>query len=388
MKKILIFRTHLLPYSETFILAQASNLEHWSATLLGETQLGKGLPLDGLTVETLLESEAAHTALSMQRALNDYVQTSLLSRADGYKDAGFSLIHAHFAIDGLRVYPLAKKMNVPLIITLHGYDINIYKEWWHNGSGGRAMASYPERLIALAKEENVHFLAVSEAIKNRAIEYGLPEEKLTVSYIGVDCEQFKPSDIAMSERLQVLFIGRLVEKKGCQYLLAAFCKIQEKFRNIKLVVAGSGPQETMLKNFAIEHNIRVEFLGALGLEEIQQELSKSRVLCLPSITAENGDAEGLPIVVLEAQSCGVPVITSARGGATEGIVDGVTGYSHKEKDIDEISMLLDRVLTDHELSEKFGINARENILKNMNIKNCMQRLESIYDQIYYASCID
>lgn len=114
----------------------------------------------------------------------------------------------------------------------------------------------------------------------------------------------------------------------------------------------------------------------------------SRVLCLPSITAENGDAEGLPIVVLEAQSCGVPVITSARGGATEGIVDGVTGYAHEEKDINEISRLLDRVLSDHVLAERLGANARDHILKNMNIKSCMQRLETIYDQIYHASRID
>jgi glycosyltransferase involved in cell wall biosynthesis len=388
MQKIIIFRTLLLPYSETFISDQVRHLKNWSATMLGEAKLENGLSLDGLNVETLLESEAEHYALSMRRALNDYINSALLSRAHSYKEAGYKLIHAHFAIDGLRVYPLAKKIDVPLIITLHGYDINIYKEWWHNGLGGRSMASYPDKLVAMAKEDNVYFLAVSEAIKARAVEFGIPEEKINVSYIGVDCAQFKPSHNSMSQRYQVLFVGRLVEKKGCQYLLSAFWKIQDKFRNIKLVVVGSGPQEEMLKIFAIKHNIRVEFLGAIGREEIQQELSKSRVLCLPSITAENGDAEGLPIVVLEAQSCGVPVITSARGGATEGIVDGVTGYAHEEKDINEISKLLDRVLSDHVLSEKLGANAREHILKNMNIKSCMQRLENIYDQIYYASCID
>ncbi|WP_314924937.1 glycosyltransferase [Aeromonas piscicola] len=388
MQKIIIFRTLLLPYSETFISDQVRHLKNWSATMLGEAKLESGLSLDGLNVETLLESEADHYALSRQRALNDYINSALLSRADSYRKAGYNLIHAHFAVDGLRVYPLAKEIDVPLIITLHGYDINIYKEWWHNGLGGRSMASYPDKLIAMAKEDNVYFLAVSEAIKARAVEFGIPEERINVSYIGVDCDRFKPSHISMSQRNQVLFVGRLVEKKGCQYLLSAFLEIQDKYRNVKLVVVGSGPQEEMLKSFAIKHNIRVEFLGAIGREEIQQELSMSRVLCLPSITAENGDAEGLPIVVLEAQSCGVPVITSARGGATEGIVDGVTGYAHEEKDINEISRLLDRVLSDHVLAERLGANARDHILKNMNIKSCMQRLETIYDQIYHASRID
>ncbi|WP_162626199.1 glycosyltransferase [Aeromonas salmonicida] len=385
MKKILIFRTCLLPYSETFISTQVHHLKHWSATLLGETKMDNGLSLDGINVETLLASQAEHHALSMQRALNDHIQSEFLSRAELYKNAGYKLIHAHFAVDGLRVYPLAKQMNVPLIITLHGYDININKEWWHNGCGGRSMASYPEKLVAISRADNVHFLAVSEAIKARAIDYGLPEEKITVSYIGVDCEQFKPLNIPMSERKQVLFVGRLVEKKGCQYILSAFRKIQDKFEHIELVVVGNGPQELMLKNFAIENNIRVRFLGAVGREEIKQELSKTRVFCLPSITAENGDAEGLPIVVLEAQSCGVPVITSARGGATEGIIDSVTGYAHQEKDIDEISSMLDRLLSDDILSKRMGVNAREHILKKMDINHCTRQLEDIYNKLYFES---
>lgn len=382
MKKILIFRACLLPYSETFISAQIHHLKHWSATLLGETTIDNGLSLDGMNFETLLASQAEHHALSMQRALNDYVQSELLSRAELYKDAGYKLIHAHFAVDGLRVYPLAKQMNVPLIITLHGYDINIHKEWWHNGGGGRSMTSYPEKLVAISREENVHFLAVSEAIKVRAIDYGLPEEKITVSYIGVDCEQFKPSNIPVSERKQVLFIGRLVEKKACQYLLSAFKNIQDKFEYLDLVVVGSGPQESMLKNLACEHDVRVRFLGALDGEQIKAELAKSRVLCLPSITAENGDAEGLPIVVLEAQSCGVPVITSARGGATEGIIDGVTGYAHKEKDIDELSSMLEKILSDDVLAEQMGLHAREYMLNQMDINSCTKILESIYDNVY------
>jgi len=145
---------------------------------------------------------------------------------------------------------------------------------------------------------------------------------------------------------------------------------------------GNGPQESMLKNFAIEHNVRVRFLGALGREDIKQELSKTRVFCLPSITAENGDAEGLPIVVLEAQSCGVPVITSARGGATEGIIDGVTGYAHKEKDIDELSSMLEKILSDDVLAEQMGLHAREYMLNQMDINSCTKILESIYDNVY------
>ena len=78
-----------------------------------------------------------------------------------------------------------------MLVTLHGYDININRGWWEAGYGGPAMRNYPKRLLELASHPRVSFIAVSEAIRRRAISYGIPEEKITVRYIGVDTSKFR-----------------------------------------------------------------------------------------------------------------------------------------------------------------------------------------------------
>lgn len=376
--KVLVYSAVLLPYSQTFILEQTRNLQKWQGILVGETGVENGLELTGMDVR-FLDSEKTLTA-RLQRRLNRWLRRHSSSAVKLLKQEKARLLHVHFATNAASVWPIAKTLNLPMLVTLHGYDINRHREWWESGNAGRQMKSYPARLLKLAQEERVHFLAVSQAIKQRAIEYGLPAHKITVSYIGVDTERFRPGPTPISDRRQILFVGRLVEKKGCQYLLQAYAAIQDDFPETELVIVGGGPLERQLKEMADENHIRARFMGALSSEQVQNMMSEARIFCLPSITAENGDAEGMGIVILEAQASGVPVITSARGGAAEGIVDGETGYAHKEKDIGAIQDALTRLLTDDALANRFGQAARQNILDKMDIRTCTLKLEEIYSQ--------
>ena len=152
-----------------------------------------------------------------------------------------SLLHAHFGVEAVKAWPIAKALDLPMLVTLHGYDINIDREWWEAGQGGDAARNYPIRLLELAKHPRVRFIAVSEAIRRRAISYGIPEGKIALQYIGVDTSQFVPGGLPIVERaLRVLFVGRLVEKKGCEYLIRAFAKVQEAVPDARLVVIGDG----------------------------------------------------------------------------------------------------------------------------------------------------
>ncbi|HJW11931.1 MAG TPA: glycosyltransferase, partial [Albitalea sp.] len=261
--------------------------------------------------------------------------------------------------------------------TLHGYDINTDLAWWRSGAGGAEMKRYPQRLLALAQDPAVGFIAVSEAIRERAIEIGLPAAKLRVRPIGVDTEQFVPGPAPIGERHGVLFVGRLVEKKGLRYLIEAIARLGGR---VELQVIGDGPLRPELEALAHRLGVAAEFLGVLGSAAVRQRLQRARVLCLPSVTAANGDAEGLPIVILEAQSCGVPVITSARGGATEGIVDGVTGYAHPEGDAQALAERLDTLLRDDALAAAMGQAARRHAVERFDIGACTRALEGDYDQ--------
>jgi glycosyltransferase involved in cell wall biosynthesis len=374
--KVLIFKSDLLPISETFIREQALHLKNWKPVLIAYSLVENGVDLTGLDI--LLLEDRYSLWSKIVHGLHLMLQVPISKEVYRLKKENAQLIHAHFGPGAVRVWPLAKALKLPMLVTFHGLDITVRKEWWQRGNGGFLMRTYPTRLLQLAREETVHFVAVSEAIKTRAIDYGIPPQKISVSYIGVDTQKFSPGSKPLAERREVLYVGRLVEKKGCIYLLEAFSRIQQQFMQYNLIIIGKGPLEKQLKRYTQINRVRAQFLGAQSSEQVKNKLKEARVVCLPSITAENGDAEGFNMVILEAQASGVPVVTSALGGAVEGIVHGVTGFAHAEKDVSGISVALGKLLSDDALSEKFGRAARKNILKRMDIRFCTRELENIY----------
>lgn len=375
LHKVLVYRCNLLPYSETFIREQIRMLSSWTGVLVGDSLVSGGLSLDGLNVSIL--SYRNKVARKLARLASRF---TVASKLKALRLEHADLLHIHFGIDAYKIWPLAKKLEMPILVTLHGYDINTYADWWESGQGGRAMQNYPSSLLEIARGPGVHFIAVSEAIKARAIEFGIPEPKITVSYIGVDTQRFRPGPKPIADRREILYVGRLVEKKGCEYLLRAFSDIQADFPEYRLMIVGDGPLEAQLKELAVSNATRATFLGPLSSEQVRERMAEARVFCLPSITADNGDAEGLGIVILEAQASGVPVVTSARGGAKEAILHGETGYAHGEKDVDAIKRGLVSILGDDALAARFGSSGRRHMVEHMDLASCMLQLEALYER--------
>ncbi len=268
-----------------------------------------------------------------------------------------------------------------MLVTLHGFDINVDREWWETGHGGLAMRDYPARLLKLAWQPGVSFIAVSEAIRRRAISYGIPARKTAVQYIGVDTSTFTANGRPILEReLKVLFVGRLIEKKGCEYLIRAFATVQRAVPEARLVIVGDGPLRESLQRLAMKLDVRVEFCGVLSAAEVREQLNLARVFCLPSVQAANGDAEGFGLVILEAQASGVPVVTSALGGAIEGISEGVTGYSFAARDIDTLTTRLIRLLTDDAIAAAFAEAGPRFVAQNFDLFQRTEELEQAYDK--------
>jgi glycosyltransferase involved in cell wall biosynthesis len=236
----------------------------------------------------------------------------------------------------------------------------------------------------MASSPAVNFIAVSQAIRERAIGYGIPAEKVTVSYIGVDTERFKPAGLSLTQRKKrILFIGRMVEKKAPLLLIHAFIAVRKEIPDAELVMIGDGPLRKAAELFAIERKIPVKFLGTLPPAEIIAQLHEARVFCLPSVTAANGDAEGFGLVLLEAQACGVPVISSACGGAAEGLLNQKSGFQHKENCHEEIAALIIKLLSNDYLAESFSAQAVEFAKKNFELNLCNRLLEKKYND---SSC--
>ena len=377
-KRVLIFRSNALNYSETFIKEQVLALRGWQPIFLSLRRID-GLSIDELNVRFLLPQKPALLRKVWSR-VNKY--TGLLPpwTVSRLRRDNARLMHAHFGRDAIIAWPLARALGIPLLVTLHGYDINIYREWWE-GKQDRTSRNYPKQLLALAQEPNVRFIAVSQAIRRRAEEYGIPADKITVRHIGIDTTKFSPGSIPVTSRdKRVLFVGRLVEKKGCEFLLRAMAQVKATIPDTSLVIVGDGPLRGKLKALAEELCIDARFTGALSSREVGEQMDAARVFCLPSITAQNGNAEGFGMVILEAQGAGVPVVTSARGGAEEGVVDNVTGFAVPEGDVETLANRLERILSDDELAARMSKEAPRFVRANFDLRDCAAALEDTYDK--------
>ena len=378
MRTVLVYRSVLLPYSEVFIRSQLAAYGAWRAILVGR-QLVHELPLDGLELRLLGPRPTSATARLFAK----------IRYAVGWPEgAGVlryerpDLLHAHFGPDAVEAAPLARCLGLPMVITLHGFDVMTDRGWWERGHRGLSMRNYPRALLRLAQSPDVRFVAVSRAAQSAAVAFGIPREKVDVHYIGIDTDKFRPGATPIEARQpRVIFVGRLVEKKGCEYLVRAMPIVAAQVPDAELLIVGDGPLRPQLAALARELNVKVRFVGARTQDELIEDLDQARVLCLPSVRARNGDAEGFGLVLLEAQASGVPVVSSAIGGAEEGLLDGLTGFRFPERDTAALATRLINVLNDDILARRLANEAPRFVKRHFDIRRCTRELENFYDSL-------
>jgi colanic acid/amylovoran biosynthesis glycosyltransferase len=366
MRRILIYRNDLLPISETFIRDQANALTHFHPCFVGLTRPPRSLDIPPDSI-----------LLTPNRSLFSRVRKRLYRMtgiAPGFHRRvgaiGAELIHAHFGPDGKTAAYLSNALGLPLIVTLHGYDVTIRSE-------------SPNTYADLGKRASL-FLCVSNFIRDKAIQAGFPPEKLRVHYIGINPRRFTPGD-GQRQRNSVLFVGRLVEKKGCEYLLRAMALVQKEHPGAKATIIGDGPLRPQLEALAGSLKVQCSFLGAQPHDIVREWLERARVFCVPSVTAANGDSEGLAMVFGEAQAMGVPVVTFNHGGMREIVLDGDTGLLAPEFDYEKLAEGILRYLKDDSLWQHSSSSAMNWIRKRFDIAVQTAELEDIYSQVISAA---
>lgn len=258
----------------------------------------------------------------------------LLNKINTYKQ--IDLISSHWVYpDGYGAVKVAKNMNIPVTVHALGCDINEYSKY----------PSRRKKIIETIKNSDRVVVKSSElASKVEA----LAGENTNIRTImnGVDQVKFKSMnmrqariELGLDPDLDFLtFIGNIQEEKGLNYLLEAFKNLQCK--DIPLLIIGSGPQEEVLKeyvkNFDKENNIK--FIGTKPHNEIPLYLSATNGLCLPSLR------EGCPNIVLEALSCGTPVLASRVGAVPQMIKDKCHGITVEPKSVDQLTNALPELI--------------------------------------------
>lgn len=401
MATVLIYRRDLLAYSETFIVRQVHSLTRWQPILAGHV-LPNGLSLDGLNIRSiglpdpskvqqggmLSRLRGPRTFNGTQFSFSPYERAkpsiSAIRKMPWFPSLQASrprLLHVHFGTNAEEAWPLAMALEIPMVVTLHGYDAGILPSVWESGIKGPRYLHYPAALREMAKH-GVKFIAVSDAAIAGAKQYGLTAASLRKILIGVDTKAIAASEIPMTARpRRVLFAGRFVEKKGAVHLIRAFANVLKVVPDAELTLMGDGYLEPELKRLVRLLALPVTFTGRLPVHRVLAEMRNARVLCVPSIRAQNGDSEGLPTVIPEAQASGLPVVTSAPSGATEGIVDGITGIAFPERDETALTAALIHYLTNDAAATDAAVAARRFAEDNLEMADRTRELEDYYDRL-------
>ena len=201
-----------------------------------------------------------------------------------------------------------------------------------------------------------HIFCVSEAQREFFLKDGVPSEKLTVIHNGVDLELFKASDYTKRNPNRLIFVGALVVDKGLHLLLEAYAKLKSKHQDLTLDVYGSSDlwrRGEYLNPQEIEKNLPgVKFHGKVAQQVISQAMQTAGMCVIPSIWFDP-----FPLVSIDAQATGCPVIAFDVGGLKEGIVDGQTGRVIKEVSSDRLCEALDEILSDRAKWQSLSQNA-------------------------------
>jgi glycosyltransferase involved in cell wall biosynthesis len=371
LPKVVVFSDHLLYPSETFIGAQARALSGFEPVYAGSRRVpGLELPKD----HTYVISQGDFAGRLHEAAFKLFGVAPRLTRRLGALNP--VLLHAHYGPNGLRALPLARSLSIPLIVTFHGSDATATDLRY-------AKAPFGHHRYLARKEElqkgGALFLAVSHFIRRKLLEQGFPEEKVEVHYTGVDTKMFQP---ASTERDPViLFVGRLVERKGADFLIQAVAQVQTELPAAELVVIGDGPLRADLEQQAKESLRRYRFLGMRSHEEVGEWMNHASIFCAPSVKLPSGEEEAFGMVYAEAMAMEKPVVAFDSGGVSEVVSHGHTGFLAPERDWRALAQCLSALLQDAGLRKRFGVAGRERMIRRFDLEQRTRVLETIYARV-------
>lgn len=370
---IIIYTDRLLPASETFIYGPAMALENYTPYFAGSRRVN-GLPLPD-------DRTFVANGWGLPSVVKQYTKLALLGTngvkalADRLRDFNPLFIQAHYGPSGVNAMPLADALGIPLIVYYHGIDATMTDEHAEKRFYTRHYLKHRDELKTKAKL----FLAQSNFLRNKLIEQGFPPEKIITHYVGAETRFAEPRPLDQRERM-VLFVGRLVEKKGVAYLIEAMSRVQQEEPDVELVIVGDGELRELLEIQAHRSLKKYRFIGWQKPDQVLEWMQRARIFCAPSVTAESGDSEGFGMVFAEAQSVGLPVASFEHGGIPEAVAHGQTGLLAPEYDTDTLYKHLVTLLNDDAMWKQMSQAGPVRVKQMIDLRTQVSKLESIYEK--------
>ena len=286
-----------------------------------------------------------------------------------------TVMHGHWVVPG-GLIAAAARPGLPLVVSLHGSDVFVAERT----AAARAAA---RRVFSRAGAVT----ACSADLASRAVALGADAGRMVVVPYGVDAMKFAPDPagraamrarIGLADRPLIAAAGRLVRKKGFEYLIDAMAALP----GADLAVAGEGDLHTELQARAASADVagRVRFLGNLPQEDVGRLFTAADVVAIPSVRDDSGNVDGLPNTVLEALASGTAVVATAAGGIASVVEDARTGLLVPERDPAALAAAIGGLLRDPDRRAGLGAAGRAAILARHGWGAAAAAFEAAYDR--------
>lgn len=290
----------------------------------------------------------------------------------------FDVVHAHFGPQGLLVQRARARRagGAPLVTTFHGYDAHLVAR-------GNRVGIY-DRLFA----EGDWFTANTHYTRDVIARLGCPTDRTTVLPMGLRFPLIERRPHVGGTPRRLLSVARHVEKKGLEDGIRAFARLDRSTCDVVYDLVGEGPLTPRLQHVCEQLGLerRVRFHGTCSQERVLGLMDAADVFVLPSVTAENGDMEGQALVLQEAQSRGLPVVSTWHNGIPEGVWHRKTGLLVMEHDVEALASAIDSLLVDDEARVEMGRAGIAFVREHYDTDALTDRLVSVYENaIRYAT---
>jgi colanic acid/amylovoran biosynthesis glycosyltransferase len=314
------------------------------------------------------------TSLTIFRRLSSYagkkIALAALSTARIIGRERPDIIHAHFATaPAAAAWAVSRLTGIPYGFTAHGgYDLT--KEPIDRG------------FLAVTCRDAAFVRCVSGYGRRRLISMtGIDDARITVIHCGVDTRYFAPRASGESEMRKtrtILTVAGLVEPKGIVYLFRALAEPPLRGSEIRPVIVGGGPLREDLEREAGRLGIPAVFAGPVGNDEVKRYYHDADLFVLPCVTGQDGHHDGIPVVLMEAMACGVPVISTRLSGIPELVEDGKSGLLVPEKDPRALSGAIAGLLADADMRRRFSDEGRKKVVAEFDIRDVARRLMELF----------
>lgn len=285
----------------------------------------------------------------------------------------YDVVHIHWPLPlALLGWAAARAAGAPRVTLFYGVELRLVARAFPALRGFLRWAiRSSQRVVAISRytADEVRALVPDREVEVIPYTYELADAPQRLSRVD-------------GRRPTILFVGRLVERKGVPVLVDALAELRRTL-DARLVVVGDGPERAAIERRAIDRGISgaVELRGQVSDEALRAAYGEADVFVLPAIVDSRGDTEGLGVVLLEAMNFGLPVVGSAVGGILDIVVPEESGLLVSPGDVKALAAALERVLTQEDFARRVGEAGRQRVRTHFSWATIVERWLAVYREL-------